>query len=320
MLFVVAGCTSNQNPQLTRTPHAPGVDLYVQGSEQLDEGKVDEAVATLASAIQVNPNLIMPRSLLGDIYRSRNQYALAADQYQALTQLDPYASDNYYYLGLCYQFLDRLKDSVATYLRALHLNPADAKSNMNLGLAYLALGKPDDAVRYIEKSTQLDPNSAAGWANLGVAYDACGEPLKAENAYRRSLELDSNQAATMENLGANLIQQGKTSAAIAILQEAIKRQDSAFAHKLLGDAYTMAKRDDDAVAQYQEAVRVDPNYTAGLNALASAMIAKYEAGSELDDSLRRTAVSSWKKSLAFKPQQPQIAELVQKWDKQSAPK
>jgi tetratricopeptide (TPR) repeat protein len=321
ILISLLGCSSTpQNPQVGSMPHAPGVDLYVQGAQQLDRGETDQAVATLASAIQVNPNLISPRSLLGDIYRSRNQYALAADQYHALVELDPYEPKNDYYLGLCYQFLDRVKDAVASYLRALHLNPSDAKSNMNLGLAYLALGKPDDAIRYIEKATQIDPNSAEAWANLGVALDSKGETLTAENAYRKSIELDSNQAATMVNLGANLLQQGKDSGAIAILQEAIKRQDSALARKFLGDAFQHSGRNDDAIAQYQQAVKLDPNYAPALNALANSMIAKYESGSELDDALRQGAVDSWKKSLSTKPQQPQIASLIQKWDRPSPPK
>jgi len=315
------GCSSNKNEaQLTSSSATPGsgIDLYIKGNQQLAQGQTDQAVSTLTDAIAANPNLITPRQTLGAIYRDREQYAMAADQYQTLTRLDPYDPQNYYDLGVCYQFLDRVRDSIAAYLSALKLNPADARTNMNLGLAYLYLDNAPEAVNYTQKATQLDPNSADAWANYGVALDAQGDFLKAENAYRRSLELDSNKAATMIDLGANLIAQNKTSGAIAILNQAIRRQDSPLAHKLLADALLLDKHYDDAIAQYQQALTLDPNYTSALNSMAGAMIAKYETGSQLDDSLRASAVSAWKKSLTARPQQPQIAALVQKWDRPAA--
>jgi tetratricopeptide (TPR) repeat protein len=284
--------------------------------QALDRGEQDRGVELLQQAIQANPGLITPRSILGEIYRKQNQYELALTQYQTLVGLDAYTPANHYYLGLTYQFMDRLREAAAAYMAALKLNPDDPKSNMNLGLVGLVLGNGDDAVSHIERATMLDPTSASAFANLGVALDSRGEYGRAESAYRRSLELDSSQPSTVTNLGANLIAQKKVSEAISMLEQAIKMEDTPRAHKLLGDALALAKRYDDALKQYDVALTKNSNYAPALNGRAAVLIQKYQAGSQLDDTLRAAAVKSWQQSLSANANQPQVSAAIKQWEKQ----
>src|SRR5207249_3608208 len=108
-----AGCASKPPPASMDVTFArpKGVELVIQGVQALDAGDRDRAIAILQAALQANPNLITPRNMLGDLYRDKSQYTLALDQYQALVYLDPYSTSNHYYLGLCYQFLDRIREA-----------------------------------------------------------------------------------------------------------------------------------------------------------------------------------------------------------------
>jgi len=306
---LLAGCATGPRAR----PKA--VDTYVAGARAYQAGDKDKALATLVSAIDQNPDLVMARSITGDIYRSRGDYKDAAAQYEALTRLDPYTPANHYYLGLCYQFLNRFADAAASYLRALQLNPKDARSSTSLGSVYLMLGQIDDALRYLQRATEQDPNNADAWANYAAALDARQDYPKAETAYRKSLELNSDQPATLINFGTNLILQGRPQEAVNILQQAVQKSDTPLAHQRLGDAYAANKKYDDAIKQYEAALKLDPNYYPAMNEQARVLIAQYRAELELDDAKRKRALDLWKKSLALKPDQPKIKQWMQEVEK-----
>ena len=132
------------------------------------------------------------------------------------------------------------------------------RSSMNLGLCYLSLNQQDDAVKYLKKATELSPTWADAWSNLGVALDAKGDFVGAENAYKRALELNRNQNVALLNLGANLIRQNKGIEAVSVMEEAIKRTDSATTRTRYGHALSLARHYDDALHQYDLALKLDP--------------------------------------------------------------
>src|SRR6185369_2283133 len=103
------------------------------------------------------------------------------------------------------------------------------------------------------------------WTNLGVALDAKGDLPGAERAYKRALELDRNQVVALLNLGANLIRQGKGEDAVSVMEEAIKRTDNAPTRTRYGHALSLVQRFDDALLQFQVALRFDPRYYPALN-------------------------------------------------------
>jgi superkiller protein 3 len=317
-LFAIAvavigtGCASSNSSNGIK-----GVDNYVKAVQAYNSGDRDRAVANLLTATRVNPDLIMARLMLGDLYREGGDYNSAVGQYEKLVQLDPYTWSNFYKLGVTYQFLERLQDAANSYSKALKLNPDDANTNMNLGLVYLFLGNPDDAVKYAERATLLDPKSAAAFSNLGVALDARGEYSRAEAAYRHSLDIDPENATTLLNLGTNLIAQNKGSEAVDIMEQVIKMQDTPLHRKRYGDALAKAGRYDDAVEQYQQAIKLDPKYYPAMNEIGWSRIAQYRNNLELDDDKREQAIAMWDQSLQVKPDQPKIEAAKKEWSEKA---
>jgi tetratricopeptide (TPR) repeat protein len=305
----LVGCSSSGSGM--KTPK--GVDRYVAAVQAYNSGNRDRAVSSLLAATRTNPDLIMARVMLGDLYRESGDYKAAVTQYEALVKRDPYSWSNFYKLGVTYQFLDRLRDAATSYERALKLNPDDANTTMNLGLVYLYLDKSDDAIRYTERATLLDPKSASAYSNLGVALDARGDFARAEAAYRRSLDLDPDNVTTLLNLATNLIAQNKGAEAVDIMQRVVQADDSPANRKRLGDALTNAGRYDDAVKQYQTVLERDPRYYPAMNEIGWTRIAQYRKNLELDDAKRKEAIAMWDKSLAINPDQPRIQAAKQQW-------
>jgi tetratricopeptide (TPR) repeat protein len=291
-----------------------GIDHYVQAVKQYHAGDEAHAMAQLIEATRQNANLIMPRIMLGDLYRDQGNYSNAVDVYQEVTKLDPYYASNWYKLGVGYQFMQKLGKAAASYEKALHLSPKSARSNMNLGLVELSLGHNDKALAYAKKATELEPKSAAAWSNLGVTLDALGQYSEAEEAYRKSIDLDPDNPATLSNLAANLTAQDKTAQATELLKRAANLSKTPEMYKRYGDALVEAKDFDQAIEQYELALKSNPNFYPAMTAMGFARIAQYRKGFELDEGKRADALSNWKKSLTIHPEQPKVQEAVRQWE------
>jgi Flp pilus assembly protein TadD len=311
----LTGCHKAAMPNATTAP-VPAVaagDLYLAGAADYQNGDKDKAVDELVISVHQNPDAVMPRQLLAKIYLEKNDYAKAADQFQALTKLDPYTEPNFYQLGYCQQLLNQLSQAVISYQQALQLDPRDAKAATNLGVVYLSLNRIDDAVKSLDVATQLDDKSWYAWASFGIALDAHGQARDAEQAFRRSLELDVSQTSTIYNLGSNLLSQGRASEAVPVLQELVKHDDSIRSHKKLAEAFVASHDLAGATAEYRKLVQLDPRNYQMINALAFVLIDRYEKEAEFDDNKKTEAVSLWRQSLALSPNQEDVKALLKKW-------
>lgn len=311
------GTTATRGGRGSQAPVArpPGVENYVAAVRAQRTGNREEAISALQEATRVNPRLTMARSLLGDLYKEGGDYSKAADQYRAVTELDPNYGKNYYKLGVAQHLLQQLQDAITSYLTALRLDERDWESRMNVGLVYLALGRKDLAVSNLTQATIINPAAGVAFGNLAIALDAQGRFPDAEKAYRRALELDEDDTASLGNLGKNLMRQNKPDQAVVVLKTLADLTESSSARKLYGDALVMAKQHDAAMKLYQGILTEDRQYYPAINGMASAHIGKYEQSLQLDARQRAAAVAAWKRSLALNPQQPRVTEMLKKWER-----
>ena len=313
LLYLSGGCSGG-----TSSRNDAALDLYVKGVLAYQQGDSAKAMVNLHEAVSKKDDLVMARSMLGDLYRakgSKDDYDAAREQYEVVARLDPYEYVNHYHLGLVYQLLERLQDATSSYLKALNLKPEDAKSNMQLGTVYYQLNEPKEALKYAERAVQYEPKSPDAWVNFGLILDANGNYTRAEQAYRKSLDLDSSNVGTRLFLAENLLAQRKYAEAKSVLAELVKIQDLPLHRKRLGDAYAGEGNFPDAITQYQAALKLDPNYYPALNEIGAAYIAEYKKGLGLDDAKRKAALDVWQQSLAIKRTQAKIMALVQEYSK-----
>ena len=287
----------------------------MKGVYAYQAGDHDKAADALKSAIAQNPQLIMPRILLGGIYKEKSEYASAAEQYETLAQLDPYDAAHRYNLGVSYQMLQRLREAAKSYQEALKLEENNFGANMNLGLVYLTLGDVNNAVKFTDKAVQIKPTSAEAQANLAVALDSRGDYALAEIAYRKAIELAPRQSGTLANYANNLIAQQKWQEAVQVLGEVLKLEETPYLHKRLGDAYALGGKYDEALAQYATARTKNPKFVSALNESARVLVLQYQAGMELDDKKRDAAIVMWRRSLEINPDQPSVKTSLEQWEK-----
>ena len=97
--------------------------------------------------------------------------AKAAEQYEALTRLDPKEPASWYKLGLAQQLSGKLDAADESYRTALKLDPTDWHGHGYLGTLMLSQGKRDEGVAELRIAAEIAPNEAEAWTNLGVALD-----------------------------------------------------------------------------------------------------------------------------------------------------
>jgi tetratricopeptide (TPR) repeat protein len=175
-------------------------------------------------------------------------------------------------LGLVLRRERDLNASEACYLEAIRLKPDAWEVHNNLGQVLSLMGRLDDALEHFRLAKEGNPRSPAPRQNLATTLymlgrvDEAGEEiaellkrLPAESP-EDSPELKRLRARAYNDFGAVCYQQGKYDEAI----ESYRRALAMFpvypvAHQGLGDAWLAKGEVEQAMAHYEEVLRLNPN-------------------------------------------------------------
>jgi tetratricopeptide (TPR) repeat protein len=144
------------------------------------------------------------------------------------------------------------------------------------GSAYSSEGDYDSAVADYDQAIQLNPNDTAGYINRGNAYVGKGDRDRAIADYNKAIELDSKFGGAYYNRGLVYADKGDFDRAIADYDQAIRigiidaqgqarcargndveRLCGAEIFFARGKAYSAKGEFDRAIADYDEAIRLD---------------------------------------------------------------
>ncbi len=169
--------------------------------------------------------------------------------------------------------LGRHQEAIAEYREALRLNPDYPDAHFGLGVELARLpGRRSEAVAEYERAVELRPIYVEAHNNLGV--ELAGMPGRSAEAiahYEIALRLKPDFAEAHANLGDALARiPGSETEAVAHYEAALKiKPDLAWVHCHL--AYVLSKtpgRETEAVAEYTEALHLRPDYVDAYNGLA----------------------------------------------------
>ncbi len=181
---------------------------------------------------------------------------------------------------------DRTAEAVTEYKLALAADPEHVKSHNNLALALVELGRLEEAEKHFQTSLRFEPKAEIH-SDLGFVMARMGRTDEALSQYRKALEIDPSCASAHLNLAVASAQSGAFEVAESHYRQAIEGRDTAETHNGLGYVLARQGRTDDSVAEFRQAIQLDPHYTPAYNNLAGAL-AKQGKLEEAEQNYRRS--------------------------------
>ncbi len=114
----------------------------------------------------------------------------AEDLYRRAIDLDPQLAIAYTNLGNLRFRMGAESEAAELYKRALEIDPRQPEAHYNLGYVMLERGVPSRAIAHFQRALDADPNFGDAHFNLAMALEATGQPERATPHWRRYLELE----------------------------------------------------------------------------------------------------------------------------------
>ena len=162
-------------------------------------------------------------------------------------------------LGIALAGQGRLDEAVTYFTRAASIDPNNADTRVNLCAALQKLGRFEDAVREGHEAVRLRPQQADAHTNLAAALEALGRSEESASEYAEVVRLTPASGEAHANLGRVLLSlDGRSADAVTHLREAIRRGATpGSTHYLLWNALSNLDRLLEAIAEYQTALADD---------------------------------------------------------------
>ncbi len=260
----------------------PAVEMYKKfdhAAELVDKGQFEAAIGEWKELLATNPDDSRIHNNLATALTRTGRYTEAIPEFQKALELNPQYHTIYNNLGRTLVAAGRSDEAIVTFQRGLQYYPESPELHDHLGLALASRGRFDEAMAEFNKALEINPNYADAHRNLGRALAMTGRLDQATPHYERALEINPEFAEAQSELGRLLAVEGQYDQAIPHLKKALAiKPDLVEAHYYLGASlYFSSGRTQEALAQWREALRVDPNFVPAMNDAAHALAASPNA-------------------------------------------
>ena len=229
-------------------------EYFKQGKNCLENGEIEEAIASFQIAIKFNPSLPGAYQNLGDI---------------SLKTKDFNEAINYDH-------------------KALEMKPDLWVVHHKLGKVFQEIGELDAAINSFRLAIEINPNFLWSYKKLGDILSQQGELDEAEKSYQKVIELKSDIWEVSRKLVDIQLQRGKLDAAITrCIQVREINPNLAWFNQRLQENLSKLEANDRAINYYRDLLKTEPKNIKWLDALGERLV-KIQAWDEAIIVYRRT--------------------------------
>lgn len=252
---------------------------YNLGYAYVEQGSYDKAIPHLERAITIAPNFKRAHYNLARVYRESGNLEAATHALTETLRLDPNyqrahelansIKQAHYNKGVTYLNDGRYSEAITAFQNAITLDADFTTAHYNLGLTYLKMETYVRAVDALQKTITLDRNYKAAHHSLALAYLGQQELGKARDAAREALKLDPNYQpalSLLEAIDPSFTPPEPQTTTPPEPDQPVEQQPAAKprqeTHYELGIAYQESEMYTEAVAEFQKAINLDPDFIA----------------------------------------------------------
>ena len=277
------------------------------GEFYFKNGEIQAATTLVDKMLKTRPGFFPAQMLDSEIKIYKKAYEEALNRLQALEKEHPDSTRLHYLKGLCHRGLGEKQKAIAALARSLDLNPDQSTARTLLAQLYydtgdfalarqnaltvlekntdhfqaidilancdLQTGNREDGLKGFEKLIEIAPQNPRGYQLMGLFY-AYEKKYDQANIYlSQALEKSPFALDVIGLLIQNRIHQKDINGAHDLIREQLKLPDApprfiATLHKFSGDLYLVEKDTKMALASFQRALDVDPDYQPPYYAIA----------------------------------------------------
>lgn len=239
-----------------------------QGASAMASGDFAGAVAAYSSVTHGLPEFAEGHFDLGLALEQDNRLDEARAELETALRLKPELRGANLFSGIVAYKQNRYKDAERFLRRETVLDPSNAKAFMWLGVCRLAQDDAQGAIVPLDKAYALDPKDPDILYHRGRAY-----MLVANASYSAMFDLDHDSMRVHQVLGEAYAQAFRTQEAISEFELAIKMAPhQPGLHEELGDQYWVAGQLDKVEAAYRAELGIDPNAISARFRLGSLLV------------------------------------------------
>jgi tetratricopeptide (TPR) repeat protein len=252
-----------------------------------EQGRFEEAIASLQKALSLKPRLHGANLFLGVAYYRTNRYGPALAAISKETAAYPEDSAAWMWEGVIQLAMDRPEEAARSLDKAAALAPDNVDILYHRGQAHLLVSKnsyekmlkadpkswrvhqvlaqanseadrPVDAITEYQEAIKLAPTQPGLHEELGSEYRSAGKPLEAEAAFQRELEIDPFNALARYKLGVLAIERGDGARAKQLIEAALQQKPGRrHADYNLGRAEMLLGQDENALKHLLQAAATE---------------------------------------------------------------
>jgi tetratricopeptide (TPR) repeat protein len=245
---------------------SPGEQHIIRALESGLKGDPAGTLNHYTELVRLFPRDERAVTLLANTYFGRQDYESAIKHFTTATTINPSFSQPYNQLGYAYRFIDKFDDAERAFKKYIELIPGDPNPYDSYAELLMKMGRFDESIKMYEKALSIDSRFIASHIGIGNNYLAIGKPDSARTAFAKITAVARNTGERRVAkfwTAAAYVHEGATDKAIDELkaQYALaeaERDAGSMSGDLtqMGDVLREAGRPAEALAKYQEAVRV----------------------------------------------------------------
>ena len=223
-------------------------------------GQNEEALASFRQSLALKPDFPQALCEMGNVLHQLGEMEEAVETYQQFISLAPdlVQAETYVNMADILGGLDRPRDAVDSYQRALVKKPEFTTAYINRGNTLKAMGRLEDAKADFIKARDIDPGICEPYVGLGNVLKAQNRLDDAISCYRQAIAVDPNNSGAHDNLGTALKLQGRLEDAVASFHESLRLEpDNAKVHCNLSMVFLLMGRLREGWAEFHWRWRVE---------------------------------------------------------------
>ena len=170
---------------------------------------------------QVNPNIPLVHTNLGNVYFTQGLYDKAIQEYNISISLNPVNPKALNSLGAALIRIGLFKEGLQRITHASKLDPKNAIIYNNLGRVYNLMGSFDLAIKNHKEAIQLNPGYLPAYYDLGIAYFNKKSFTEALSQFNKVIILDPSYGKAYYGIGLIFSAQGKVEQAIKMFEKSL---------------------------------------------------------------------------------------------------